>query len=131
MTGSNPIEQYLDSEGGGPRIFTRHWRPASNAAPKAAIVICHGVNSHGGQYLWAGEQFAAAGFAVTALDLRGRGQSDGERYYIESIDEYSSDVGRAIAHAKSKDPGIAVYPSVQRRRGDLGELSLDHNAIAV
>ena len=104
-----PTEQYLESEGGGPRIFTRHWRPANDAAPKAAIVICHGVNSHGGQYLWAGEQFAASGYAVTALDLRGRGKSDGERYYIDSIDEYAADVGRAIGHAKSHDPGLPVY----------------------
>jgi alpha-beta hydrolase superfamily lysophospholipase len=109
MTSSKPIEQFLDDESGGPRIFTRHWRPANGASPKAAIVICHGVNSHGGQYLWAGEQFAAAGFAVTALDLRGRGKSDGERYYIDSIDEYAADVGRAIAHAKSRDPGVPVY----------------------
>ena len=35
------------------------------------VVICHGVNSHGGQYLWAGEQFAARGLAAYALDLRG------------------------------------------------------------
>ena len=115
MTHTNPAptEQYLDSEDGGPRLFTRHWRPANDAAPKAApraaIVICHGVNSHGGQYLWAGEQFAAAGYAVTALDLRGRGRSDGERYYIDSIDEYVADVGRAIALAKSRDPGLPVY----------------------
>ena len=109
MTGSSPTEQFLDSEDGGPRIFIRHWRPANGSPPKAAIVICHGVNSHGGQYLWAGEQFAAAGYAVTALDLRGRGRSDGERYYIESVDEYASDVARAIGHAKSRDPGLPVY----------------------
>lgn len=106
---ASPTEQFLDSEGGGPRIFTRHWRPANGAAPKAAIVICHGVNSHGGQYLWAGEQFAAAGYAVTVLDLRGRGKSEGERYYIDTIDDYVSDVGRAIALAKQHDPGLPVY----------------------
>lgn len=104
-----PTEQYLESDDGGPRIFTRHWRPAGDAAPRAAIVICHGVNSHGGQYLWAGAQFAAAGYAVTALDLRGRGRSDGERYYIETIDDYVADVGRAVALAKSRDPGLPVY----------------------
>ncbi len=112
MTLSNlafPIEQYLDGEGDAPRLFTRHWRPADEAAPKAAVVMCHGVNSHGGQYLWPGEQFAGAGYAVTALDLRGRGRSDGERYYVDSIDEYVADVGRAIALAKRHDPGVPVY----------------------
>jgi alpha-beta hydrolase superfamily lysophospholipase len=71
---NQPQEQWLEGKG-GLKIFTRHWRPAG--VPKAALVICHGVNSHGGQYLRAGEEFAAAGFAVTALDLRGRGRSEG------------------------------------------------------
>lgn len=106
---ASPIEQYLDRDGDSPRLFTRHWRPSGDAAPKAAIVICHGVNSHGGQYLWAGDQFAAAGFAVTVLDLRGRGQSEGERFYIDSIDEYVADVARTVALAKQHDPGLPVY----------------------
>ncbi|MES2903366.1 MAG: lysophospholipase [Pseudomonadota bacterium] len=106
---ASPTEQFLEDEDGGPRLFTRHWRPAADAAPRAAVVICHGVNSHGGQYLWAGEQLAAAGFAVTALDLRGRGQSAGERYYIETIDEYVADVARAIGLARLKDPDLPVY----------------------
>ena len=66
---------------------------ARRARPRPALVICHGVNSHGGQYLRAAEEFAAAGFAVTALDLRGRGRSEGERFYVESIDEYVADLG--------------------------------------
>ena len=75
-------EERIDSTN-GIRIFVRSWLPV--AAPRAVVVICHGVNSHGGQYLWAGEQFAASGFAVFALDLRGRGQSVGERLYVEQV----------------------------------------------
>jgi len=55
---------------GGTRIFMRCWRPES---PKVVVAICHGVNSHSGQYLWVGEQLAAAGCAVYAYDHRGRG----------------------------------------------------------
>lgn len=98
-------EQWLDGAAG--RIFTRHWEP--DGPVRANLVICHGVNSHGGQYLGAGEAFAAKGFAVTALDLRGRGKSDGERYYIESIDEYVSDVSMAIEHGRSKHPDRPVF----------------------
>ncbi|MCF2515088.1 lysophospholipase [Sphingomonas sp. G124] len=98
-------EQWLDGTGG--KIFTRHWEP--EGAVKANLVLCHGVNSHGGQYIRAGETFAARGFAVTALDLRGRGKSDGERFYIDSIDDYVSDLALAIELGRSKHPDLPLY----------------------
>jgi len=98
-------EHWLEGTGG--RIFTRHWEPLGEA--KANLVICHGVNSHGGQYIRAGEEFASRGFAVTALDLRGRGRSDGERFYIESISEYVADLSNAIELGRSDHPELPVY----------------------
>ena len=91
----------------GVKIFVRSWAPP--ATPRAVMVVCHGVNSHGGQYLWAAGQFVAAGFAVFALDLRGRGRSEGERFYVEDIADYVSDVAGTIALAKSRHPGLPVY----------------------
>jgi alpha-beta hydrolase superfamily lysophospholipase len=67
------------------------------------------VNSHGGQYVRAGEEFAGRGFAVTALDLRGRGLSDGERFYIDSIDDYVSDLSLTIDFAKAMHPDLPIY----------------------
>lgn len=98
-------EAWLDGTGG--RIFTRHWEP--DGALKASLVICHGVNSHSGQYIRAGEEFAARGFAVTALDLRGRGKSEGERFYVDSIDGYVSDLSQAIELARSHHPDLPLY----------------------
>ncbi|HEY0163967.1 MAG TPA: alpha/beta hydrolase [Sphingomicrobium sp.] len=106
MTQMNaPSEQWLEGSGG--KIFARHW--AAVAPPKASLVICHGVNSHGGQYIGAGEEFSRRGFAVTALDLRGRGKSDGERFYIDSIDEYVADLSQTIELARSKHPELPLY----------------------
>lgn len=92
---------------GGLRIFTRHWEPAGT--PRASLVLCHGVLSHSGQYLRAAEAFTARGYAVTALDLRGRGQSEGERYYVEHIDDYVSDVAQAVELARHHHPDLPVY----------------------
>ena len=92
---------------GGVKIFLRSWRPAGT--PKAVLVICHGVNSHGGQYLWSGAEFAKAGFAAYALDLRGRGKSEGERLYVDNVSEYVADVAGTIKIAKSRDPGLPVF----------------------
>ena len=92
---------------GGLKIFFRSWRPTGK--PRALIVICHGVNSHGGQYLWAAEQFVKSGYAVYALDLRGRGKSEGERFYVENVAEYVSDVAGVVRIAKSRDAGVPVF----------------------
>jgi len=92
---------------GGLKIFLRSWRPSGK--PRALLVICHGVNSHGGQYLWAAEQFVKSGYVVYALDLRGRGKSEGERFYVENVAEYVSDVAGVVRIAKSRDAGVPVF----------------------
>jgi alpha-beta hydrolase superfamily lysophospholipase len=92
---------------GDVRIHLRSWTPEGN--PKAVVVICHGVNSHGGQQVWTAEQLAARDFAVFALDLRGRGVSEGERFYVEDIADYVADVSGAIRIAKERHPGLPVY----------------------
>jgi len=99
-------EEKIDSTN-GTKIFVRSWTPALR--PRALVVICHGVNSHSGQYLWAGEQLSATGLAVYALDLRGRGQSDGERFYVDNVADYVSDVSATVQLAKSRHPGVPVF----------------------
>lgn len=91
----------------GLKIFVRSWRPAGQA--RGVVCICHGVNSHGGYYLWVGEQLAASGLAVYVLDLHGRGQSDGERFYLEKIGDYLSDVDALVELAKSREPGLPLF----------------------
>ena len=92
---------------GGLNIFTRRWRPENE--PRGVVVIVHGFNSHSGQYLWAAEQFTANGLAVYALDLRGRGRSAGERYYVEKIEDLIGDVDTLVSTAKSENPGLPVF----------------------
>src|SRR5262245_37337872 len=98
-------EQWLDGAAG--RLFTRHWEPGGQ--PKANLAICPGLNSHSGQYIRVAEDFARRGYAVTAVDLRGRGKSDGERFYVETVDDYVADLSQAIELARSHHPDLPVF----------------------
>lgn len=93
--------------GGGLRIFFRSWRPDTDI--RGVVVIVHGFNAHSGYYAWAAGQFAAAGLAVYALDLRGRGHSDGERFFVETFADYVSDVAAFVTLVKSREAGLPVF----------------------
>lgn len=92
---------------GGARIFYRSWRPT--AAIRATVVICHGFNSHSGQYGETAEALVGAGFQVYALDLRGRGRSEGPRFRVRDVAEYVGDLDGVIAIARSRDPTLPVF----------------------
>jgi acylglycerol lipase len=92
---------------GGLKIFTRSWQPQWKT--RGVVVIVPGFNSHSGQYLWVGEQFATKGLAAYAIDLRGRGRSEGERYFVEKIEDYTEDVATLVRTAKSENPGLPVF----------------------
>lgn len=93
---------------GGLNIFTSSWRP-EGTKPRAVVVIVHGFNSHSGQYAWVAEQFVASGLAVYALDHRGRGKSDGDRFYVEKVADYVDDVATFVNLVKSREPGLPVF----------------------
>jgi alpha-beta hydrolase superfamily lysophospholipase len=92
---------------GGLNIFFRSWRPS--AKPRGVVVVVPGFNSHSGYYGWVADQFVARGLAVYAVDLRGRGKSDGERFYVQQFADYVSDASGLVALAKSREPGLPVF----------------------
>jgi len=91
----------------GLNIFTRSWKP--EGTPRAVIALVHGFNAHSGYMTWPGEQFAAHGLAAYALDLRGRGRSDGERFFIKKFSDYTGDVDQLVEIARAENPGLPVY----------------------
>ncbi|WP_423601890.1 lysophospholipase [Sphingomonas sp. MS122] len=91
----------------GTGINLHSW-PA-NGMPRAVMVLQHGFNAHGAHLAWAAEQFAAAGFACYAVDLRGRGKSDGERFFVDDFDKYLSDLQLAFDRARADHPGLPVF----------------------
>jgi acylglycerol lipase len=92
---------------GGLKIVTKSWRPAGT--PRAVMVLIHGFYAHSGYMEWPAEQFAARGLAAYALDLRGRGESEGERFYVEDFSDYLADVHSLVSQARSENPGLPIY----------------------
>ena len=92
---------------GGLNIFMRSWRP--EVTPRAVTVLIHGFNAHSGYMVWPAEQFVTNGFAAYALDLRGRGKSEGERFYVEQFSDYLGDVDKLVEIARAENPSLPVY----------------------
>jgi len=92
---------------GGIKIFTREWQPAGK--PHAVVVISHGLNAHSGLYEWAAEQFTSNGLAVYALDHRGRGHSEGERFFVKKFADWTTDLATFIDIVKAREPGLPVF----------------------
>src|SRR5882672_10301764 len=92
---------------GGVSIFTREWQPAGE--PRGVVVIAHGLNAHSGLYDWAALQFTASGLAVYALDHRGRGRSEGERFFVNKFADWTQDLATFIDIVKTREPGLPVF----------------------
>lgn len=60
-------------------------------------------------FMWVGEQFANAGYAAYALDHRGRGQSEGERFYVDKFTDFTGDLNTFITAVKAENPGLPVF----------------------
>ncbi len=75
------------------------------------------------------EQFVADGLAVYAVDLRGRGHSDGERFYVEAFEDYVRDVEAVTGVVKSREPGLPIFLLGHSAGGVVACLyALDHQA---
>jgi acylglycerol lipase len=92
---------------GGVDIFYRWWRPTGR--PRGVVVIVPGFNSHSGYYGWVAERLVADGLAVYAVDLRGRGNSGGERFFVEKFTDYVGDVAGLVSLAKASEPGAPAF----------------------
>ena len=110
---------------GGLKIATHTWRPAGRA--RAVVVIVHGFNAHSGMYGWVADQLVADGLAVYALDLRGRGKSDGERYFVQKFSDYTGDLATFINLVKTREPGLPVFLLGHSAGGMVAAIyTLDH-----
>lgn len=88
-------------------LFTRRWLP--DMETRAAVALVHGVHEHSGRYAYVASALMRRGVAVHAVDLRGHGQSPGERGRVGSFDEYVLDVARLLEETFGAAGGTPVF----------------------
>jgi alpha-beta hydrolase superfamily lysophospholipase len=80
----------------------------ANPPRRAAVVMIHGFSAHCGMFRHVPAALAGAGFAVTAFDCRGHGRSEGRHGYVRRFSDYTDDLGRVIARARERSPGLPL-----------------------
>lgn len=91
----------------GLAMYGQRWAPA-DGAPRAVLVIHHGLADHGDRYGAFAERMARAGLAVWALDMRGHGRTAGPRVTMPSIDALLDDLDRFLVEVRAGDPDLPV-----------------------
>src|ERR1700744_247957 len=89
---------------GGVRIVYDVWTP--DTAPRAVVVLSHGLGEYARRYDHVAQRFAEAGLATYALDHRGHGRSGGKRVLVRDISEYTADFDTLVKIATREHPGV-------------------------
>jgi len=82
-----------------------YWQRYTPASPRATVAVIHGGGDHSGRYPALTAALVRAGFQAALLDLRGHGQSDGRRFYVDAFSDYLHDVDAFFA--KLRADGLA------------------------
>jgi alpha-beta hydrolase superfamily lysophospholipase len=70
-------------------IFYQYWQQKNSSA---ILVIAHGFGEHSGRYIEMARHYTDFGMSVYALDHRGHGKSEGDRWNVEKFDYFLDDL---------------------------------------
>jgi alpha-beta hydrolase superfamily lysophospholipase len=90
----------------GTKLAYRAW-PKPGAAITFAVV--HGFGEHSGRYERFAEGMGARGMSTYAVDLRGHGNSPGQRGYVDSWSQWTDDASAFVRHVEQTS-GTEVVP---------------------
>ena len=90
----------------GLELRTYEW-PAMGA-PRAHILLVHGIAEHAGRYPHVASRLANAGITTHSYDQRGFGVSGGHRAYIDRWSQYHDDLEDRLADARTRSSGLPV-----------------------
>lgn len=86
----------------GLSLFAQQWEPTK--AVTGVICLVHGIGEHSNRYVEWVEMLTEAGYAVSTFDLRGHGQSEGQRGHSPSFNHLSDDVHLLVTNTQKTYP---------------------------
>ena len=89
----------------GTRIHWTSWGLEALPAEGAVAVVVHGYGEHLGRYDHVARRLVERGLGVVALDLRGHGQSEGQRGHVDRFDDYQVDLASVFDLVGRRHPG--------------------------
>lgn len=98
-------------------IYHQSWLP--DGAPKAVVILLHGLAEHSGRYTHVAKALTDGGYAVYALDHRGHGKSDGKRTYVKSYAQYQADILQFRTMVEQQQPGLPLFVLGHSMGGNL------------
>lgn len=98
----------LTFTGDGLELYAQRWRPR-DVAPRAVVVIHHGLADHSARYAELAQRLVRAGHAVWAFDMRGHGRSAGRRITLDGIDRPLADLRAFLELVRAQEPGLPLF----------------------
>jgi len=87
----------------GETLALRQWLDTAGA-PRAQVVLCHGLGEHAGRYAHVARRLNDWGFAVQGYDHHGHGESSGTRGGLPQARRLIDDLARVIDHVRQGSP---------------------------
>lgn len=94
--------------GDGTSLHLQTWAQA-DAAPRATLLLAHGIFEHIGRYEHVAGFFVERGYEVHGYDHRGHGRSGGARLDIDRFERYADDMERAVRTLHRSDRPFVIY----------------------
>ena len=91
----------------GLELLVQSWRPKTET--KGTLIIVHGLKDYADRYSELAFTAVGKGYAVHALDLRGHGDSAGDRVWVDRFDEYLDDLEGFVARVQKEEPGKPLF----------------------
>lgn len=101
------MSTHSDGRLGTSDLYWQTW--SGDTAPRAVIVLSHGVHEHGGRYAHVAERFLASGLQVYAVDHAGHGRSPGVRGNIGSMAGVVAGLDELARFAQSRHPAAPTF----------------------